>query len=198
METKIFKVLDEKFLGKLKNREVLNEKKYLIGISAVPKAGISTLAKMIEERYKGMRIEKNAARNIIYNNLNITDVREVEALLDDYLEKRVEMIFSLPNKLIIWDGSIDRNYKKYQSWAEKYGFRTFVIHLNTDRDILEERIKRDEDEKTAYWYQMALDNWIRDNNEYTKTQPVDFTINNNSKEETNNLFITLDQLLKDK
>lgn len=196
MGINIFDVLDNEFLGKLNNKDVENPVKCFIGISAIPQSGISTLADLLEERYKGVKVEKNAARNIIYANMEITDTKQVEDIFDEYIEKRIDNICKLSNKLIIWDGSIDRNFHKYQNWAKDNGYKTFVINLDTDVEIIKKRIGENKDPKTAHWYLLAMDKWQKDHEEYINNQQVHFTIKNNSDADYLKLYSTLDKILK--
>lgn len=192
----INKILDEEFLEKLRNKNLANNSNYFILFSAMPKTGKTAIAQKIEERYKGVRIKKDIAREIIYANIEITDTKQSEEILDKYLEENIGKITDLPNKLIIWDSSIDRSYENFRTWAEKYGYKIFVICLETPLDVINHRIDIELDQSTAKWYRVNLEKWETDHKNYLKIGQVDFTVTNNSEKDIKILYNKLDALLE--
>jgi len=195
MRKELKEILDREFFEKLPNKDVKNNKPCLVCFSGTPKSGKSHLAKEIERQYQGVNITKDIARKIIFRNEGIKDLKVAENLLDEYFTGMIDKLVALPNKLIIWNFSIDRGYRKYQEMANKYRYRLFVISLDTPKDIVIQRIKTEEDALTAKWFLEQLDRWTEDYQEYNKSGQVDFVIKNKSEEDIVKLFEKLDQLL---
>lgn len=109
-EQNINRIIHEKYTKKLKNLSVPH-KKLMICFSGFSGSGKTHIAKILEQRYKGIRIRSDNIRTIISNlNPNITDT-DKDKIVYEYLERLFENR-EFKNKLLILDRGIDRKYKR--------------------------------------------------------------------------------------
>jgi predicted kinase len=191
MKESLQKILDKQFYEPIKYKDIPN-KKLLIGFSSLPLAGRTTLADKIREKFQAVHFNKEIPRTIIYQNEKINNVQEIEDILDEYIEIVFDRLRNLPNGLVIVDASIDRNYDKYKEWAGKNGYGMYIIGLETDRNIIEERIRKDKDPETAKWFLAQTDRWENDNKNFNSQHKCDFYIRNNDEKESEELLIDLE------
>jgi predicted kinase len=191
MKDSLQKILDEQFYEPIKYKDIPN-KKLLVGFSSLPLAGRTILADKIVEKFKAVHFNKDTARTLIYQNEKINDVQEVEDVLDEYMEIVFDRLRNLPNGLVIVDASIDRNYDKYKEWAGKNGYSMYIIGLETDRNIIEERIRKNKDLETAKWFLVQMDRWENDNKKFNSQHKCDFYIKNNDEKKSEELLIDLE------
>lgn len=187
MNTEIFQKLDQEFFEKIENADIKNEHRMMVLFSGVPECGKEELAESIRDKFKGILVTKNKARNLIYKYKEGIGIQEVEEILDEYMETVVSRLADSKNGLVIHDASVDRKHEKYGEWAEKYGYDTFVIRMDTRRDIVTENIhkKFEKDEGTKKWFMEQLDRWYKDFKDYKGK--VDFLVKNISGEDIENL-----------
>lgn len=195
MREELKEILDREFFDKLAGKDTVNEKTYLICFSGSPESGQSQLAQKVAKKYKGILIDKDQCRTLVYQSEKIENTQQVEDILDEYMEHFFEKIVKLPNKLLVWDASIDRRYDKYHEFADKYGYKIFVISMDTSREQILEQIKERRDEKTAEWFFAQMSRWAEDYKKYNESGQVDFVVKNKSEEDIAKLFEKLDRLL---
>lgn len=196
MKEQLREILDREFFEKLPNKDTVNGKPYLICFSGIPESGISQLAQRIAERYKGILVDKDQCRALVYQNEKIENTQEVEDILDEYMEHFLENLARLPNKLLVWDASIDRRSDKYHEFADKNGYTMFVISIDTSREQILAQIKERRDPETAKWFYAQIGRWAEDYKKYNESGQVDFVVKNKSEENISKLFTALDKLLK--
>lgn len=196
MREELKEFLDREFFDKLPNKDMDNAKPYLICFSGIPESGITQLAKRIAEKYKGVLVDKDQCRSLVYQNEKNENIQQVEDILDEYMGHFLENLTRLPNKLLIWDASIDRRANKYHEFADKNGYAMFVISMDTSKDQILAQIKERRDPKTAKWFYNQMDRWTEDYKKYNEAGQIDFVIKNKSKEDIKNLFEELNKLLK--
>lgn len=194
MIEEIFQNLDNDFFAKLENMGEERGKRLMILFSSVPESGKEELARRIAEKFKGILVSKDKARNLIYKYKQGVGIKEVEDILDEYMETAVERLAKSSNGLIVHDASIDRKYEKYREWASTYGYEIFVIRADTDREIVAKNIeeKFQDDEGTKKWFIDQFDIWYKDFEDYRKQGKVDFVIKNNDENEIQELLKTIE------
>lgn len=188
-------ILDREFFEKLPNKDVANEKLYLICFSGIPESGISQLARRIAEKYRGILIDKDQCRTLVYQNEKVENTQQVEDILNEYMKHFLENLVKLPNKLLVWDASIDRRHDKYHEFAEKHEYAMFVISMDTPHEQILAQIKERRDPQTAEWFLDQTERWTEDYKKYNESGQVDFVVKNKSEEDIARLFEKLDQLL---
>ena len=195
MNTEIFEKLDRDFFEKIENTDIENKHRIMILFSGVPECGKEELAISIRDKFKGILVTKDKARNLIYKDREGIGIEEVEETLDEYMETVVERLTKSKNGLVILDASIDRKYEKYKGWAEKYGYDIFVVRMDTSRDIVKQNIetKFKDDEGTKKWFLEQLDRWYNDFEKYKGK--VDFVVKDIKAEQMQELFNILDKKL---
>ena|SRR3989304_1452602 len=195
MNTEIFEKLDRDFFEKIENTDIENKHRIMILFSGVPECGKEELAISIRDKFKGILVTKDKARNLIYKDREGIGIEEVEETLDEYMETVVERLTKSKNGLVIHDASIDRKYEKYKGWAEKYGYDIFVVRMDTSRDIVKQNIetKFKDDEGTKKWFLEQLDRWYNDFEKYKGK--VDFVVKDIKAEQMQELFNILDKKL---
>jgi protein-tyrosine phosphatase/predicted kinase len=160
-------------LPTLQHKERPNPK-CLILFSGTPGMGKTTIAKELEERFQAIRLSTDEARDFLRkNNLPLS-------LADSYIEWCLQKVAEeLPNHLIILDRSVDRTYETYRQFASLYGYETFLIRMDVERSIVEERIEhrgRDAEELLQ-----KLDRSWHDFLLFGQTYTPDFHFKNNAK-----------------
>jgi predicted kinase len=192
---RLFEILDRDFYDKIKNKDVKNGRRLMICFSGIPGSGKTTLARKIEERYQGVRLTKDDARTLVYQNEEIKDVHDVEDILDEYVEKMMEKVAKLPNGLVVMDASVDRHFDKYREWADKYDYKRFLIKVETPSEVITERWSRDKDESTYKWFMEQLGRWTNDFESFGKQTKPDFVWKNNDNSQLPVLYAELDEIL---
>ncbi|MCF7910630.1 ATP-binding protein [Candidatus Pacearchaeota archaeon] len=184
-----FNKISDKFFPRLSYKDIPN-KPFLILFSGVPCSGKTTIAKLIEERYKGIRLNTDFLREII-SDLNLEEsIEDIETLVEEYvfyLAKRKPFI----NQFWIFDASIDRKYKKIISFCREYNLKFFIINLDISKNDVIIRLKKRNKENLDNWLQ-RIDSWYEDHNNFKKNIKPD--INLKSKNiDLENLFGILDK-----
>ncbi|MCL5094240.1 MAG: hypothetical protein M1355_03855 [Patescibacteria group bacterium] len=193
MKIGLKEILDKRFFEEIPNQGFSNSKKVFVLFSTIPGSGYEKIAKKIAEKYKGLLIDKDKARTIIYQNEKIENTKQPEDILDEYGEDLIKKLTALPNKLIVWMSGADRRFKTYEKWAEEYGYETFVINCEIEKDKIIENIESERDRETAKWFMNQLDRWEKDHKNYLEQGNVDITIKN--PEDLDELFEKLDRIL---
>ncbi|MDP2925973.1 MAG: AAA family ATPase [Nanoarchaeota archaeon] len=167
-------------------------KKLIICFSGVPASGKTTLAKILEKRYMGIRLNKDDIGNIILklNLVNETDIKE--GFSSEYIIHLLKN-YPLKNKLIILDKSIDRDYKTLFNILKKYSYPIFLIRLKISREKMIKRINKRNNDNLEAWIK-KVDKWFFDFIEANKHIKPDFVYNN--KDDLNELFFKLDRIIK--
>lgn len=175
-------------IRQLKNLEE-NNQKFMVVFSGITGSGKSYIAKKIEEKYKGIRINNDDIRDIVRDNFK--QVFDPQKLLLDYL---AYLLDKLPknNGFIIVDSSIDRKYEFVQDYAEKNSFPIFTIRIDLPREVIIKNIlKRTEREVGPYL--SDLDRQIADHQTIFPKISPDFEITEDNFDRFDDLFTAIDQ-----
>ncbi len=214
----LFKEIDKKFFFKLNFLEKRNPR-FVITFSGIPASGKTTLSKILEKKYKGVRVNNDDLRKIIFNfakNYNLTNqdnkikqeifktsknrdllktyffsehMIKTEVLLYRYQKWFLEN-YSFKNGLLILDSSVDRKYNLLLPLLIKKNFKIFIIKMPFNKELsLKREIKRNKD---ASFFLRNIDRWKRDYDDCNKYIKVDFIFKDNLKE----LFKEIDKRLK--
>lgn len=190
MEKETFVKIFESHRKSLKYFDHPNPTPLVITFSGVPGSGKTTIAKLLEEKYKAIRINNDQIRDIVGETLHSKDVDYIETFIVPYLEKlRPELIMS-PNKIIILDSSIDRRYEAVSKFYENAGYKFFIIKLDFPREEIEQRIKNRNENFEDYL--AKLDDWWQDFENFSQMRKADFVIKIGDKNEINKLLEILD------
>ena len=141
-----------------------NRKELFFLFSGPPGFGKTTLAKAIEEKFKGIRLNGDKVRTIMKNQ--DLDPYEIDHSLrlyhiDSYfLHLIYYLTLNSPNKCLIIDRSADRKYAETISWAKAFGYETIFIRLQTSKQKAIDRIKKRNINYLDYLRHM--DKWYED------------------------------------
>ncbi len=192
----ILEEIYQKHLSQLKYLDV-HHKKLVICFSGIPSSGKTTLAKKIEEKYRGVRITNDEVREIIREVMEKHKIERNEErnqeILHDYLAYFLRS-YEEKNKLIILDSGIERSYKEKFSLLQERGYALFVILLEIPLRIIHERLKEREERKPEKNFE-RLKKWMIDFDSAKKEMKADFTIWENLKKEEERLFQELDKII---
>ena len=201
MDINIFNKIYKLHKKKLKYLSVPH-KKLLICFSGIPGSGKTHIAKILEEKYKGVRINNDNIRKIISELISektAKDTKEAEKKRENILDKYLIWLLEnnlFNNGLIILDSSIDRKYKEIFLIAKENRFDLFVVRIIVSREIAEKRaIERHGG--TDVHFVSNINRWIKENEEFNYKVKTGITIWNNTVLNLNSLFEKLEKLLRE-
>lgn len=192
MNKYLIKKIHEIHVKQLKYLNVPN-KKLVICFSGIAGSGKTYIAKILEKKYKGVRVSSNEVRKILTEidkdtDKDYTTYNYLDWFFDNY---------DFENNLIILDQGIDRRYEHLFSMFGKEGFEIFIIRLETSRKTYERRIikkigRLDDN------YLSRGDDWRRQFKEFGEKVKADIIIENEKDNELDlePLFRKLDKLVK--
>ena len=198
-EKQLLKQIFQKHKPQLDYLEIPHEK-LIICFSGIPCTGKTYIAKIIENKYKGVRISTNNIRKIIkelgQENPELLEEVYKEEVLDKYVLSLIEK-YPFPNGLILLNKGIDRTYDKISSKAKQNGFKLFTLRINASRKVAEEGVVKKLGKPDQNFIR-SIDRWVKEYEDFGKTGNFDFTINNdiNKKLNADNLFKKLDEIIK--
>lgn len=103
--------------------------------SSTPGMGKSTLSRLLEEELKGIRISADETREFL------AEQKAPKNALEPYLLYLLNRLHEAsPNRLILWDRSIDRTYEPMLSLIALYPSPHFLIRLEAPYETVVERI----------------------------------------------------------
>lgn len=117
-------------------------KKLIVTFSGTFGSGKSTIAKQIEEYFKGIRINNDDIRKIIDSVTDSQDSEQKQQMLIEYNKRLFGYGSQESNGMVILDASIDREYELVQKLAEKYGYKIFIIRMDLEKETIINRIKK--------------------------------------------------------
>lgn len=159
----IFREIAKKHIPVLKNKNLKN-RKLIIAFAGIPGSGKTTLAKVLEKKYKGVRINSSVIGGII-KKLNLKD--DAKHSLQNQYQMWLVKSGLIKNGLIILDSGIERKYLLVKKTAKQSGHRLFVICLKVPKKVLIQRIKKREKEK-ARVYLKEMKRWTSEFNEFNR------------------------------
>lgn len=183
---KIFKELERQ----LRNTSRQN-KKLIICFAGTPCSGKTYLAKRLEKKYKGVRINSDKIRKITDKKIT-KEEDEREAILKEFL---LSLLKNYPfiNKLVILDGGIERKYQDIVKISKSKKWRMFIIQIVVPKNLIIRRIKK-KDKKRLEERPEDIKRWFCEFKSFNKKIKSDFIFKKNS--DLKNLFLKLDSLLK--
>jgi len=196
MNKNIFEEIYSKHKKQLKNL-LAHNKKLLICFGAVPGSGKTHISKILENKYKGIRVNNDNIRQIIdkviKNHTNLAKENK-EEILEEYLFHLLKN-YNSPNGLIILDSSIDRIYKEVSLVALDTGFDLFIIDIKIPKRTVMKRIhKRNKNGARDYFREM--NRWYNEHKNFEDKVRVDITIKNDKKLNLSHLYSKLNSVLK--
>lgn len=200
LESEILKEIAEKHREKLRYIDI-NHRKLLICFSGVPGSGKSNIAKLIEEKYSGVRVSTDELRRIIKKmgekDSRLWDEVYKEEVLEKYLYGLLED-WPFENGLVVLDKGIERDYKKVFSHSGKSGFKIFLIRVYASREILTGRMKERHDGTLTDNFVNNVDRWIEEFKEFGENFESDLVINNDADDnpDIRDVFSVLDGVVK--
>lgn len=168
-------------------------KKLAICFSGIAGSGKTHIAKILEEKYKGVRIRNDDIRNIIHR-IN-KDTEDIDALTYEYLSWFYKNN-KFKNGLIILDSGIERKHEELFSFFKKEGYKVFIIRLKVSEKVYEQRIKNKLGQLDQNYID-RIDDWKKQYKEFGKKFKPDILIENekDGKLDLEPLFRKLDKLL---
>lgn len=152
MEEEIFNRIYSKHKNKLKYLTNKNETRLVIAFSGAPGSGKTTISKLLEDKFKAVRINSLEVQNYL------EDIKREEVYEGIILDKRKYIMWLMSkiaqegeNKLIILDKAIDRTYDDVYKWSKENNYRLFIICLMGNPEVFKDRIiKREVDNAVNY------------------------------------------------
>lgn len=189
----IAKIIFDFHLKRLKNLNVKNNK-IMILFSGITGSGKSYLAKKIEERYKGLRINNDDIRDIIRDEvLPLARPKSIDKqnILENYLGY---LYGNLPqtNGFLIMDSSIDRKFSVIKDFASKNSYAMFIIRIDLPREMITKQILQ-RTEKDSAPYISDLNRQIEDHDRAATEFVPDFTIKEEKFNDFDKLFRAIDK-----
>lgn len=177
-EKSINKIIHEEYTKKLKNISIPH-KKLMICFSGFSDSGKTHIAKILEQRYKGIRIRSDNIRTIISNlNPKISDT-DKDRIVYAYLEKLFEN-WKFKNKLLILDRGIDRKYQETFSIFKKQDYKIFIIRLKVSKKVAYKRAS-ERSKGIDQHFINEINRWIREWKDFGKKVKADIIIKNENK-----------------
>ena len=167
----------------LKNTRVAH-KPLVVCFSGVPGMGKTHIAKILEEKFSGVRISNDEIRTIIKN---FASPLGAQWLMQAYLMYFM-LSYSAPNKFIILDSSIDRRYAVLLPYLKVKGIPSIVVRLETPYEQVVERLTAREHAGDGV-YLKFLDSWYADYDTCGQCCPVTIVVKNDK-----NAPLVLDKL----
>lgn len=189
----VFEKVYRRHKKKLKNLSV-SHGKLLICFSGIPGSGKTHIAKKLEKKYKGVRINNDDIRKVIKKIFPEFDEKKGEEILNVYLLSLLEKLFFINNGLIILDSSIDRKYEKIFNLVKEVGL-IFIIGVDVSKELAQKRVFA----KHKGFDKHFIDNinrWIRENKKFRGNVKVDVLIDNKKNLDLKPVFSRLDEIIE--
>jgi len=124
---------------------LVRNKKLIVCFSGIPGSGKTYISKILEKRYKAIRINNDNIRKIIKKLVtgnSEVKTQQRQEILQNYLIWFIQN-HKYKNKLIILDSSIDRKYNLINKIASKNNFKVFTIQIKLNKkQAVKRAIKR--------------------------------------------------------
>ena len=174
---------------KLKNLDNVN-KKVIICFWGIPASGKTRLAKIIEKKFKAIRINSDDLRTIIDKEITKKE-DEREKILKKYV---LDLLKDCPfkNKLILLDSGIERKYEDIKKTAKSEKYKLFIIKMAVSKALILKRIKI-KDKKRFEEHPEDIKRWFKEYKEFEKVIKPDFIFINDS--DLGDLFSNLSRII---
>lgn len=162
--------------SRLLNNTRIPHKPLVVCFSGVPGMGKTHIAKVLEEKFQGVRISNDEIRTIIKTFSN--------ALTSQWLMQAYMIYFMLsytaPNKFIILDSSIDRRYLVLLPYLKMKGFPCIVVRLEAPYEQVVEQLTEREQAGQGDFLKF-LPQWYADYDTFGQCCPATIVVKNNKK-----------------
>lgn len=188
MGDRLFNKIYKIHVRQLKNL-LIPHKKLVICFSGIAGSGKTYIAKILEDKYKGVRIRSDDIREIA-SKLGFRDLDKITySYLDWFFEN-----YKFKNKLIILDRGIDRKWQEIFSLFKKQRYKIFIIRLKVSEKVYERRIiekfgKLDDN------YLNRINDWKKQYKEFGKKVKSDIIIKNEGRLKLTPLYSRLEKLI---
>lgn len=189
MKNGIFEIILKEHKKQLKNLSKIN-KKLIISFVGIPGSGKTYLAKKLEKRYGGIRINSDDIRKIINNKIT-REESERETILKEYI---LNLLKKSPfiNKFVILDSSIAGKYEEIYKISESKKWKMFIIKMITPKNLIIKRIKIKDKERLEK-HPEDVDRWFKEYKEFNQKVNANFVFRKNSN--LKSLFLKLNGIL---
>lgn len=186
IEKNFLKIFHRKYSKVLKNLSIPH-KKLLICFSGIPGSGKTYIAKILEKKYKGVRIRSDKIRKIVHesvkkNKKQPDNLDYINPLVKEYILWLIKN-WPFKNKLIILDKGVDRNYKEIFSIAKNKKYQVFIIRLKSSRKVLERRILEKNNGRRDPHFDREIKRWTKEWKDFGKKVKSDIIIENEKDNE---------------
>ena len=197
MEKNVFREIYKKHSRFLKNRKVRGNKKLIICFSGIPGSGKTVLAKILEKRYRGVRINSHRIGKIMQELVSKGVINENIADGKLQIDYQIWLLEEHPftNNLIILDSGVDRKYREVFEVAKQNGYGVFVVRLHVSEKILRKRILIRNKENARNYFK-SFDRWKREFREFGKKVSSNIILEDKGEIDLRLLFKELDKLLR--
>jgi len=189
----ILKKIYQIHIKKLNNLDQKNPK-IMILFSGTAGSGKSFIAKRIEEKFKGIRINNDDIRDIfrdhIAPNYDLSQV-DLQKLLIDYSKFLYKNISKI-NGFLILDSSMDRGFDMVEKTAETNKYKIFLIRLDLSEEILIKQIKQ-RIERDPEPYLLDLARQLEQHEKFSQRIVADYIISEQNFDRFENLFEEIDR-----
>ncbi len=190
-ETILFKKIFSLNKKVLKDLNILNSARLVIGIAGVPGSGKTLLARQIASRYHAVRISNDEIRRII-NRFDIVRFGyrpdEGQKVLIEYLPFLISSLSKESlNKFLVLDSGIERKYTLVKRWCKDNRFRLFVIQISLSRKQLMKNLYGRK--KPAERYLPDLPRYFREYAAFARRKVGDVVFRNDGKIKTLRSFV---------
>ncbi|MCH7567860.1 MAG: AAA family ATPase [Nanoarchaeota archaeon] len=197
MEKDIFEKIYKKHSRFLKHKKVRSNKKLIICFSGIPGSGKTSLAKILEKRYKGVRINSHRIGEIMQELVSKGVINENIAGRKLQVDYQIWLLEAhlFTNNLIILDSGIDRKYNEVFEIARRKGYEIFIIRLNVSEKNLRKRILIRNKENARNYFK-SFNKWKREFKEFGKKVNSNIILENEGEVDLVLLFKKLDRLAR--
>ncbi len=150
-------------------------KKLILAFSGIAGSGKTTLAKKLEEKYLGVRINSDELRGLLDKIFPGTSIPEREKILHSYLYQLIQD-WNNPNQLLILDKGIERDYDKIKDIADKSGFQIFIISIEVEEKLAHKRVVARNGGKEDQHFLDSIVRWKREHDEFSSKVKGDYIL----------------------
>ena len=167
------------------------KEKTVITFAGIPSSGKSTISKKIEEEYGGIKFRGDEVLKAIRGKGLVKTVSEGEQVKNKFMYTLLKNE-QYKNKLMIFDRSIDREYKNFFQACEENNWSYFIIQIDITREEAKNRLKKRNSANLDKWIP-NLNNWIKEHEVFKKNVKAHVSLRG---ENTNleKLFYEIDKL----
>jgi predicted kinase len=191
MDKELLNKIYKLHIKQLKNLSIPH-KKLVICFSGIAGSGKTYIAKILEEKYNGVRIRNDDIREIIRGINKEIDIDEAVYNYLGWFSNN----YKFQNELLILDSGIERKYLELFPYFKKKGFVIFIIRLKVHEKVYQRRII-EKLGKLDNNYLTRIKSWKKQYKEFGKRIKSDIIIKNNkdNRLNLNNLFKKLDKFI---